>query len=143
MSLNLNQITIAGRLTRDPEVKVLANERTVTNMGVAINRKYKGSDGTMKEEVTFLDVCAWGKTAENCGRFLKKGSAVYVEGRLRSDEWQTQSGDKRRALKVDADTVQFLDPKEESANAPVPEAVAPPKRPAPITKDEFDDEPPF
>jgi single-strand DNA-binding protein len=141
MSLNLNIVTIAGRLTRDPEIKMLANNRAVASMGVAINRKWKDKDGTAKEDVTFVDVTAWGKTAEHCGQYLHKGSGVYIEGHLKMDDWQTKDGQKRQALKVEAMSVQFLDsvPRQE----PVDErAHEPPKR-APVVADPFTDEVPF
>lgn len=119
MSLNLNNVTLAGRLTRDPEVKMLAGDLAVANMGLAVNRKWKDRDGTAKEEVTFVDVTAWGRTAENCGQYLRKGSGVYIEGRLKMDDWQTQDGQKRQKLKVEAVSVQFSDPKK-TEEAPAP-----------------------
>ncbi len=141
MSLNLNQVVIAGRLTRDPEVKTLANERCVAKLGVAVNRKWKGNDGVAKEEVTFVDVDVWGKTAEHCGQYLHKGSAVFIEGRLKSDEWQTKDGEKRRAMKVEANNVQFLDPAAPAeSQGPQPEPV---KRTVTTATDPFGEEPPF
>ncbi len=134
MSLNLNKVTLAGRLTRDPEVKVITNNRTVANMGVAINRKWKDKDGTAKEEVTFIDVAAWGKTAEFCGQFLHKGSGVYIEGHLKMDAWKTTDGQARQMLKVEATNVLFTDAKP---------AEAAPKRSVTSAPDPFDDEPPL
>ncbi|HYE04054.1 MAG TPA: single-stranded DNA-binding protein, partial [Planctomycetota bacterium] len=78
MSLNLNQVSLAGRLTRDPQVKALANDKVVADFGVAINRRWKGADGEAKEEATFLDIEAWGRTAELVGQYLAKGSPVYI-----------------------------------------------------------------
>lgn len=128
MSLSLNNVVIAGRLTRDPELKPVG-DTMVGHMGVAINRKYKD-----KEEVTFVDVTAWGKTAENCGAYLRKGSAVYIEGYLKMDEWKTKDGQARQMLKVIALTVQFLDPKK-------PEEAPPAKRVVMTAPDPFADEP--
>lgn len=113
MSLNLNSVTVAGRLTRDPEVKPIGNDNCVAHMGIAINRRFKD-----KEEVTYVDVTAWGKTAENCGTYLRKGSAVFIEGYLRMDEWKTKEGQARQMLKVVANNVQFLDPKPENQTLP-------------------------
>ncbi len=108
MSFNLNNVQLAGHLTRDPQVKSLANERTVADFGLAINRRFKGADGEFKEESTFVEVEAWGRTAELIGQYLTKGSPCYLEGRLRLDSWQDKDGAKRSKIKVLADNVQFL-----------------------------------
>jgi single-strand DNA-binding protein len=136
MSLNLNSVTLAGRLTRDPELKSVG-ERFVAHLGVAINRRYKDRDGNLKEDVTFVDVSVWGKTAENCNTYLSKGSAVYIEGYLKLDEWKTKEGQPRQMLKVEAHNVQFLDQKKaDDAPAATPRSVT-------NAKDPFSDEPPF
>ncbi len=108
MSLNLNSVTLAGNLTRNPEVKMVGNERTVASFSIAINRRYKGADGEYKEEATFVDYEAWGRTAELIGQYLVKGSGCFVEGRLRLDSWQDKEGAKKSRLKVVVDNVQFL-----------------------------------
>jgi single-strand DNA-binding protein len=110
MSLSLNKVVLAGNLTRDPQVRFFANERAVADFGLAVNRKYKANDGTLKEETTFVDIEAWGRTAELIGQYLTKGRACYVEGRLKLDSWEDKKdGQKRTKLKVVADNVQFLD----------------------------------
>jgi single-strand DNA-binding protein len=106
---SLNQVTLIGHLTRDPESKFLPNGSAVCNFGMALNRTYKGSNGEKKEEVTFVSIETWGKTAEACGEHLKKGSLVLVEGRLKLREWTSQDGQKRSMLDVVAERVQFLD----------------------------------
>jgi single-strand DNA-binding protein len=108
MSLNLNTVFLAGHLTRDPQVKSLANDKTVASFGLAINRRFKGADGELKEESTFVDCDAWGRTAELVGQYLVKGSPCFVEGRLKLDSWQDKEGAKRNRLKVVVDSVQFL-----------------------------------
>jgi single-strand DNA-binding protein len=151
----LNRVTLAGNLTRDPQVRFLANEQAVANFGLAINRRFKGSDGQLKEEVTFVDVEAWGRTAELVGQYLTKGRAAYVEGRLKLDNWEDKDGQKRSKLKVVADSVQFLDSKpsgdrtgppagdaageEAASSGSRPSASAP----APSAPAGGDDEPPF
>ena len=100
--MELNQIIIAGNLTRDPELKYLQNEMCVAKLGLACNRKYKG-----EEKVTFVDVEAWGKTAELCGQYLAKGREVVVVGRLEMDSWESD-GKRRTKLKVVAERVQFV-----------------------------------
>jgi single-strand DNA-binding protein len=122
MALNLNTVFLAGHLTRDPEVRPLAGEKVVTNFSLAINRRYKGADGEIKEESTFVDCEAWGRTAELVGQYLAKGSAAYVEGRLRLDSWQDKDGQKRSRLKVVVDSVQFMGPpKTKGAASETPE----------------------
>ena len=109
MSVAVNRVLLGGNLTRDPQVRFLANEQAVANFGLAINRRFKGSDGQMKDEVTFIDIEAWGRTAELVGQYLTKGRACFVEGRLKLDNWDDKDGQKRSKLKVVADSVQFLD----------------------------------
>lgn len=109
MSINVNHVVLAGNLTSDPQVRFLANERAVANFSLAINRRFKGANGEQKEEVTFVDVEAWARTAELVGQYLVKGSGALIEGRLKLDAWEDrQSHQKRTRLKVVADTVQFL-----------------------------------
>jgi len=110
MSFNYNKVFLAGNLTRDPQVRFFANERAVADFGLAINRRYKTADGQAKEETTFIDVEAWGRTAELVGQYLTKGRGCFVEGRLKLDSWDDkESGQKRSKLKVVADVVQFVD----------------------------------
>lgn len=111
MALQLNNVALAGNLTRDPIVRFLANEQAVANFGLAINRRYKGSDGQMKDDATFVDIEVWGKTAEFVGQFLVKGKAAYIEGRLKLDTWDDKDGKKHSKLKVVADRVEFVESK--------------------------------
>lgn len=108
MTPSINHVLLAGHLTRDPQVKVLATNRTVAAFSLAINRRYKTAEGEAKEETTFVECEAWGRTAELIGQYLVKGSACYVEGRLRLDTWQDKEGQGRQRLKVVAEQVQFL-----------------------------------
>jgi single-strand DNA-binding protein len=108
MSFAFNKVLIAGNLTRDPEVRATGANQSVANFGLAVNRKFKGSDGQMKEEVTFIDIEAWGRTAELVGQYLTKGRSAFIEGRLKLDQWDDKDGQKRSKLKVVADSVQFL-----------------------------------
>jgi single-strand DNA-binding protein len=108
MSLNVNHVILAGNLTRDPELRTLAGDRAVANFAIAINRRYKSPEGEAKEDVTFVEVEAWGRTAEVVGQYLAKGSPCYLEGRLKLDAWQDKDGQKRSRLKLVAESVQFL-----------------------------------
>lgn len=108
MSLNVNHVAIAGNLTRDPEVRAIGADRSVASFALAINRRYKGQDGEMKEDTVFVDCEAWGRTAELIGQYLTKGSSAYCEGRLRLDAWQDKEGKPRQRLKVVVENVQFV-----------------------------------
>lgn len=142
MAVSFNKVILAGNLTRDPELKPVGNDKSVTKFGLAINRRYKGSDGNMNEETTFVDCETWNKTGELLCQYCTKGSAVLVEGKLQLDQWEDKDGQKRSKLKVVVDGVQFLSfkGKEEGASAPAPVPAAKPSRPALIAGD---DEPPF
>ncbi len=109
---SVNRIMIAGRLTRDPEVRYTQAGTAVATLGVASSRAYKDpkdSSGAWKEETCFVNVVTWAQLAERCGDSLKKGSAVFVEGRLQSRSWETEDGSRRSVVEVRADRVQFLD----------------------------------
>jgi single-strand DNA-binding protein len=102
---------IAGRLTRDPEVRYTQAGTAVATLGLASSRAYrdpKDSSG-WKEETCFVNVVTWAQLAERCGDSLKKGSAVFVEGRLQSRSWETEEGSRRTVVEIRADRVQFLD----------------------------------
>lgn len=109
MSLNLNQVIIAGNLTRDPEIRTLTESRMVTHFTIANNRRWKGNDGVQHEEVNFIDCEAWARTAEMVGQYLTKGSPCIVIGRLKQDSWtDKEGGGKRTKLKVVVENVQFV-----------------------------------
>ena len=125
MSLNVNTVILAGHLTRDPEMRSLAGEKVVVNFSLAINRRYKGNDGDIKEDSTFVDCEAWGRTAELVGQYLAKGSAAYVEGRLKLDNWQDKDGKNRSRLKVVVENVQFVGPPKAKGATPTTDAAEP------------------
>jgi single-strand DNA-binding protein len=105
---NLNKVFLIGNLTRDPELRYTPGGTAVANLGIAVNRKFKDSSGELKEEVCFLTVTVWDKQAEACCQYLKKGRPVFVEGVLQSRFWETGEGQKRSAIDVRAERVQFL-----------------------------------
>lgn len=112
---SLNKVMLMGNLTREPETKRTPKGTAVTQMSLAINRQYTTEGGERKEEVTYVDVEAWGKLAEICGEHLSKGKQVFVEGRLKLDTWEDKNtGEKKSRLRVAADAVQFLSPRESS-----------------------------
>lgn len=107
---DLNTVTIAGRLTRDPDLKYIASGRAVCEIGIANTQHYKGKDGERKEATTFVNVTCWDKQAEWIGEKLSKGRPVIVEGRLKSDTWDDKTtGQKRTKLFITAVRVTPLD----------------------------------
>lgn len=112
---NLNKVFLIGNLTRDPELRYTPGGTAVANLGIAVNRRFKDSSGELKEDVCFLTVTVWDKQAETCCQYLKKGRSVFVEGVLQSRFWETSDGQKRSAIDVRAERVQFLGTYGESA----------------------------
>ncbi|TET78422.1 single-stranded DNA-binding protein, partial [candidate division TA06 bacterium] len=106
---SLNHVLIAGRLTRDPDLRYTPSGTAVCNFRLASGRRFKDQSGEWRDDPTFVNVVTWKKTAENCGEYLKKGSAVLVEGRLQSRSWETEDGQKTSVLEIVAQRVQFLD----------------------------------
>jgi single-strand DNA-binding protein len=106
---NLNKVLLMGNLTRDPELRYLPSGMAVVNLGLAVNRRWRNQQGEQQEETTFVDLEAYGKPAETMNQFLKKGRPVFIEGRLRLDQWQDKEGNSRSKLKVVVDTFQFID----------------------------------
>ncbi len=104
---NFNKVFLMGNLTRDPELRYTASGASLTNMGLAVNRKYRQGD-ELKEETCFVDITVWGKQGESCAEYLSKGRPVFVEGRLHFRSWETEDGQKRSKLEVVASNVQFL-----------------------------------
>jgi single-strand DNA-binding protein len=105
---SLNRVILMGNLTRDPELRYIPSGAAVASFGLAMNRVYTTQDGERKEETCFVDIDAWGKTAENCANYLTKGRLVLIEGSLQYRSWETEDGQKRSKLNVRAFSVQFL-----------------------------------
>jgi len=109
-----NKIILAGNLTRDIELKYTQGGTAVASTAIATSRKFKAQDGTQKEEVCFVDITFFGRTGEIANQYLKKGSKVLVEGRLKLDQWTDQSGGKRSKHSVTVDNLQMLGSKEDT-----------------------------
>jgi len=110
MAANFNKVILAGNLTRDPELRYTPKGMAIVKIGLAISRKWRSESGEMKEETTFVDVDAFGKTAETIGQYLKKGRPILIEGRLRYDTWDDKAtGAKRSKLGVVMESFQFID----------------------------------
>lgn len=147
---SFNKVIIAGNLTRDPELRYTPKGMAVAKIGLAVNRTYTaGESGEKKEEVTFIDVEAWGRQAEVIGQYLKKGRPLLVEGRLKLDSWEDKNTKQKVSkLKVVLETFSFIDSRGADtggvAEAPRPSRPAPsaPSAPPPPPADPSDSEPP-
>lgn len=108
---NLNKAMVIGNLTKDPEIKTTPNGVTVANFGVATNMAWTDQAGQKQEKVEFHNIIAWKKLADIIGRYLKKGSKVYIEGRLETRDWTGQDGVKRYRTEIIAENMIMLDSK--------------------------------
>lgn len=127
---NFNKVILAGNLTRDPELRYTPKGVAIAKFGLAINRNWTTETGEKKEEVTFVDVDAFGREAEHIGQYFKKGRPILFEGRLRLDTWDDkQSGQKRSKLNVVLERFSFIDSKPGDQSGVSSEA--PRSRPAP------------
>jgi single-strand DNA-binding protein len=124
----VNRVLLAGRVTRDFAVRYTTTQVPVVTFTVAFNRPVKGEDGTWSEVASFVNVLASGRLAEQCGERLKKGSALYLEGRLQMRKFEARSGQSRSVLEIKAEQVQFLDRREDEGSAPdAPDTDEPPR----------------
>ena len=105
---NINRVVLTGNLTRDPELRSLPSGMSVCSLRLAVNTRRKGASGDWEDKPNYFDVTVWGAQGENCARYLSKGRPVAIDGRLEWREWETQDGNKRQAVDIVADTVQFL-----------------------------------
>lgn len=109
----LNKVMLIGRLGRDVELRQAQGGTSIASFTVATDESYVARDGQRVEQTEWHRVSVFGKQAELCGKFLGKGSLVYVEGKLRTRKWTDQSGQERSSTEINADRVQFLDRKQE------------------------------
>ena len=113
---NINRVVLTGNLTADPELRALPSGTSVCKLRVASNTRRKSASGEWEDKPNYFDVTVWGAQGENCARFLSKGRPVAIDGRLEWREWETQEGQKRQAVDIIADSVQFLGGREDAAN---------------------------
>ena len=114
MAGSFNKVLLLGNLTRDVELRHTPSNMAVANVGIAVNRRYKTESGEQKEETTFVDCEAWGRTAETMSQYLSKGRPIFIEGRLKLDTWQDKtSGENRSKLKVVVENFQFVDSRQD------------------------------
>lgn len=119
MAMSLNRVQLIGNLTRDPEMKQIPGGQVVANFGIATNFTWKDQSGQQQDKTEFHNVIAWRRLAEICGQYLKKGSKIFVEGRLQTSSWEGEDGVKRYKTEIVADNMIMLDRKGEVLNVPM------------------------
>jgi single-strand DNA-binding protein len=124
----INRVLISGRLTRDPDRRYASDATAITSFGIAFQRHYRGRDGKLAEHTGYVTVVTYQRLAEVCAEYLRKGSAVLVEGRLQFREWAGPKSERRTKLEVRGEMVHFLEKR----------ADAPPAEPAPVEGELFD-----
>jgi single-strand DNA-binding protein len=156
----LNKVLLMGNLTRDPELRVTPKGTPICQFALAINRQFKMESGESREEVIYVDIEAWGKQGETIAKYCTKGRPLYVEGRLRLDQWEDKNTkEKRSRMKVVLEQFQFLGdgrgggsgggaPAAEPSGAPSPERYSPPPRQSgsggkPAPSETLDEDVPF
>lgn len=156
---NFNKVYLIGNLTRDPELRVTPKGTAICQFGLAVNRQFKDESGALRDDTTFVDIEAWGKQGETISKYCQKGRPLFVEGRLKLDQWEDKtSGQKRSKLKVVLEGFQFLGGGQREGgqgggggefdqSAPSPEKYAPPPRNAgpakPAATENLDEDVPF
>jgi single-strand DNA-binding protein len=155
---NLNKVMLIGNLTRDPELRVTPKGTAICQFSLAVNRKFRDEAGADREEVTYVDIEAWGKSGEHIAKYCTKGRPLFVEGRLRLDQWEDKNTkEKRSRMKVVCDNFQFLGtgraeggtPGGEGGGGEQPRYNAPAARPgaprpaAPAAQENLDEDVPF
>ena len=117
---NYNKVILVGNLTRDPQLSYLPSQTPVVEMGLAVNRRWRGQNGEQREDTCFIDCRAYGKQAETINQYMRKGNPILIEGRLQFDMWEGKDGQKRSKHRVVIESFQFL-----GGQAGAPEATAP------------------
>jgi single-strand DNA-binding protein len=150
---NLNKVMLIGNLTRDPELRVTPKGTAICTFSIAVNRKFKDDSGGEREEVTYIDIEAWGKSGENISKYCTKGRPLFVEGRLRLDQWEDKTTkEKRSRMKVVLENFQFLGGGRGEGGAAgeggearsyAPRAGVAPKPAAPAAQENLDEDVPF
>jgi single-strand DNA-binding protein len=140
---NLNKVMLIGNLTRDPEMRVTPKGTAICQFSLAVNRKWKDEGGQEREEVTYVDCEAWARGAETIQKYVTKGRPLFVEGRLRLDQWEDKTTkEKRSRMKVVVENFQFLGSRDDAGGAP--RTGPQPTRPAtPKPQENLDEDVPF
>lgn len=133
---SFNKVILMGNLTRDPELRQTQSGASVLGAGLAVNESYTAQDGSKRDNTTFVELSAFGKTAENIARFFRKGDPILIDGRLRQESWtDKQSGQARSKIVVVVERFEFVKSREQSAQTAA--------KPSAETYDDIEYEPPF
>ncbi|HLY47881.1 MAG TPA: single-stranded DNA-binding protein [Solirubrobacteraceae bacterium] len=139
--MNINRVVLTGNLTRDPEVSSTPGGLSICKLGIAVNTRRKGSDGQWEEKPNFFRITVFGRQAESCAQYLKKGRPVAVDGRLEWSSWE-RDGQKRESIDIIADSVQFLGGRDDVANGNgFSSSIAPTESDVPIDTGDFESAP--
>jgi single-strand DNA-binding protein len=121
--MSVNKVILVGRLGRDPESRFTGSGQAVCNFSLATDRSYKDRNGQTQKQTEWHKIVAWGKLAEICQKYLKKGSQIFVEGRIQSRQWEDQQGQKRTAFEIVANEMRMLGSRADAGGpAPAPHA---------------------
>jgi single-strand DNA-binding protein len=134
MSGSVNKVILIGRLGKDPEVKYTPSGAPVAKFSLATDEVFKDRSGEQQKRTEWHNIVAWNKLAEICGEYLTKGKLVYIEGSIRSRQWEDQAGNKRTGYDIVARTMQMLGSKADSDRVAAAAAAAPPAERAPVEK---------
>ena len=129
-----NKVILMGNLTRDPVLKTLPSQTVVCDFSLAVNRRWKNAEGQTREDVLFIDCCAFGKQAETFTAYLRKGRPVHIEGRLKLDRWEQEDGQRRSKVRVIVEQFRFVGSSKAPSGSDQPDSNGngpsdPPKRP--------------
>jgi len=113
---SINQVTITGRLTRDPELRYTQSRTAIVNLAIAFSRKYQ-QNGEWQEQTSFCDVVVWSKKAEDCANYLSKGSPILVEGYLQVRNYESKDGQSRKAVEIVSNRIHFLEWNDSKGNS--------------------------
>ena len=144
--MDLNKVMLIGRVTQDPELRTIPSGHSVVSFGLATNRRWKDKQGQMQDQAEFSNIVAWRKLAETISQYVKKGSRLYVEGRLQTRNWEDQNGVKKYRTEIICDSMIMLDskgqaPAGDQGAAPAPQAAQKqPQAQAPAPKVDNPDE---
>jgi single-strand DNA-binding protein len=136
--MNINRVVLTGNLTRDPEVSATPGGLAICKLGIAVNTRRKGSDGQWEEKPNFFRITVFGRQAESCSQYLKKGRPVAVDGRLEWSSWE-RDGQKRESIDIIADSVQVLGGRDDAGNGNgFSSSIAPTESDVPIDTGDFE-----
>jgi single-strand DNA-binding protein len=139
--MNINRVVLTGNLTRDPELRATGGGLAVCKLGIAVNTRRKNSEGQWEEKPNFFRVTVFGRQAESCGQYLKKGRPVAIDGRLEWSQWESE-GQKRESIDIIADSVQFLGGRDDAGNGNgFTSSVQPTESDVPIDSSDFETAP--